>query len=237
MGLTPKGAPMATDKRPAQAANDAANKQAEPRSTVPDCEYIVHQVRNSQPWDFTTQEGLCAYGNAVVVALHAEDANFGHLRKDPGQTHCVDPQGSLCARDVALWKPSGQIIDYIVSGGYATPPPPNEVCWIVGEYGEYMEPDGSVPKWYAPVAGEGGGGSTGGGDVNADVQAQLDRMEAMLTAQGQTIAQMELFLSNMNEQLALGMGEINNIRANQNPPYAGPQGKPGDTLTLHAQQG
>lgn len=210
-----------------------AKKQAEQRSTVPDLEYIVHQVRNSQSWDFTTEAGLCAYSNAVVVALYAEDANFGHLRKDPGQTHCTDPAGQLCARDVALFRPTGQIIDFIISGGYGTPPPPNEVAWGVGEYGEYLADIDN--KWFAPVAGDTSGGSTGGGDVSAETQAQLDRIEATLNAQSQKIAQMELYLSNVNDQQALMGSEINNMRVAMDRPLAGTSVRTGDKLTLTPQ--
>lgn len=114
---------------------------------VPNLQHVVQAVRDSQPWDFSTKEGLCAYGNAVVVALHAADPAFGHLLKDPGQTHCVDPDGRLCAVDVALHKPTGTVVDFILSAGVGSE---NKVVWGPGPAGEYG-PD----RWFAPIPNSG----------------------------------------------------------------------------------
>jgi len=111
--------------------------------SVPNFQHVVQQVRDAQVWDFSTKAGLCAYGNAVVVALHGVDPNFGHLVKFAGQNHCVDPDGRLCAVDVTLYKATGQIVDFILSAGVGSP---NEVVWGVGPEGEY-----GPERWFAPV--------------------------------------------------------------------------------------
>jgi hypothetical protein len=112
--------------------------------SVPNLKHVVQQVRDAQAWDFSTKEALCAYSNAVVVALHAADPNFGHLKKSAGQNHCTDAEGRFCAVDVALYKPTGQVIDFIGSAGINQP---NPVTWNVGPEGEYP-----ADKWFAPVA-------------------------------------------------------------------------------------
>ena len=186
--------------------------------SVPDLEHIVHQVRTSQAWDFATKEGLCQYQNAVVCALYQTDPNFGQLMKSEGQNHCVDPAGRNCAVDCALYKPTGEAIDFVVSAGYGTPQPGNEVCWHVHPPDpEYLD------KWFAPVDAS---GVTPPPDPDS---GSLDEQILHLCEE------MKLYLSNMNEQINLMAGEINNIRAAQNPPYAGPMVRSGDALTLHAQ--
>lgn len=111
--------------------------------SVPNLKHVVQQVRDSQAWDFSTKEALCAYSNAVVMALHAADPNFGHLKKSAGQNHCTDPEGRFCAVDVALHKATGSVVDFIGSAGINQP---NPVTWNVGPEGEY-----STDKWFAPV--------------------------------------------------------------------------------------
>lgn len=136
---------------------------------VPNLEHIVHQVRNSQPWDFTTKEGLCQYSNAVVVALHNADPDFGHLSKIPPQNHCLDPLNRPHAVDVALYKPTGQIVDFIISAGFGNPPPPNTVTWHEGPVGEYG-PD----KWFAPVS----DGTTPNPPPSDDLEDRVAALEA-----------------------------------------------------------
>lgn len=123
---------------------------------VPDLKHIIAAVRNSKPWPFRSAADLCRYANACVVALHEEDPNFGHLEKSAGQSHCTDPLGRLTSRDVALYKSTGQIVDFILSAGFepdpSMPEPANAVAWGVGPEGEY-----GPEKWLMPVA----EGSTG----------------------------------------------------------------------------
>mgnify|MGYP001562636776 CR=1 FL=1 len=119
---------------------------------VPNLKHVVEQVRASQPWPFRSKEQLCAYSHACIVALFNTDSNFGKLKKVPAQNHCVDPSGKLGAVDVALYKPTGQIVDFIASAGFepdpTKPEPPNTVTWNEGPVGEYG-PD----SWFAPTGG------------------------------------------------------------------------------------
>lgn len=177
--------------------------------SVPNLEHIVHGVRNSQTWDFSTKDGLCSYQNAVVVALHATDANFGQLVKTEGQNHCTDPAGRYCATDVALYRPTGQVIDFIVSAGYGTPPPGNEVCWHVGPEYEY-----TADKWFEPIAA--GESPTPPGPAPDPLEEQLTRIE--------------LLCSNMNEQINLMAGVVNQLYAERW--LEGAQVRAGDLLRV-----
>ena len=135
--------------------------------SVPDLKYVVQQVRDSKPWPFRSKEQLCAYTQACITALHAVDKDFGNLRKIPAQNHCTDGEGRLHATDVALYKPTGQIIDFIGSAGFepdeTLPEPGNDVVWSVGHEGEYPE-----DKWFAPV----------GTPPVVDLEARVKSLEA-----------------------------------------------------------
>lgn len=113
--------------------------------SVPNLSEVVVSCRNAWVLGFGTKELLCAYAHSVVVALHTHDPNFGHLRKVEGQNHCVDPLGRIVGVDVALYKPTGQIVDFIVSAGTGEGAP-NAASWNVGPEGEYGEGD-----WIEPV--------------------------------------------------------------------------------------
>jgi len=113
---------------------------------VPNLEYVVWQVRNSQSWDFTTKAGLCQYSNAVVEALYKTNNAFGHLSKTEAQNHCIDSLGRRHAVDVTLYLLTGQVVDFIASAGYGNPPPPNDVTWNEGPIGEYP-----ASSWFSPV--------------------------------------------------------------------------------------
>jgi hypothetical protein len=180
-----------------------------PVMAVPNLEHIVHGVRNSQTWDFTTKEGLCSYQNAVVCALYAADANFGQLVKTEGQNHCTDPAGRYCATDVALYRPTGQVIDFIASAGYGTPPPSNDVTWGVGPEYEY-----GSDKWFAPYSAE--GPIEPPPTESDDVVAQLTRIELMV--------------SNINDQLNLMAGVVNQLYAERW--MEGVQVRAGDLLRI-----
>lgn len=119
---------------------------------IPDLQHVVQQVRDSKTWPFRSKEQLCAYTQACIKALHAADANFGNLVKSEGQNHCKDSQDRRHAVDVTLWKPTGQIVDFIASADFQPDPdlpePENNVAWTVGPEGEYPE-----SSWFAPEAG------------------------------------------------------------------------------------
>lgn len=117
---------------------------------IPNMLSLVQAIYDLGGWDFTTKDGLCAYAHTVRVALHRENSNFGALRKVPAQNHCTDPVGNVVGVDVTLWLPTGETIDFIVSAGFATPPPTNTPCWNVNAEDHYspdlwIAPDGTVP--------------------------------------------------------------------------------------------
>ena len=118
--------------------------------TAPNMLHIVQSIEASGNWNIgpgtdTLPNGRGAFTEAVVTALHDQDARWGHIRKNPGQTayngHAVD---------AAVWKNpdgvTGEIIDFISgtpsgSGTYAT--------WI------FDQPTGRRPAnlalWYYPA--------------------------------------------------------------------------------------
>lgn len=112
--------------------------------SVPNLRHIVQAVRESRAWDFTTEAGLCAYSDAVVMALHRHDPNFRHLKKRKPQNGCY-PEGSIHGRsvDAALYVPTGQAIDFII---HAEPGSANAVSWGTSDpVGKYAEADGFIP--------------------------------------------------------------------------------------------
>lgn len=137
---------------------------------IPNLRHIVQGVRDSRAWDFSSREALCAYSNAVVVALYEADPNFGHLLKTAAQNHCVDPHGRRHAVDVALYRVTGQIVDFIASAGVGSP---NAVTWQVGPEGEY-----STSQWLLPVAGTAPTPGTPPPDAPSDLAARFSRLEA-----------------------------------------------------------
>ena len=108
-------------------------------------QHVVQDVRDRGGWDFTTQAGLCAYSRAVITALHLVDPEWGFLTKTEGQNHCDLAPGVFVAVDAALYRATGEIVDFIGSAGYGTPPPENAVAWSVGPLGEY-----GPARWLAP---------------------------------------------------------------------------------------
>ena len=149
--------------------------------SVPNLLHVVEEVY-ARGWDFTTKAGLCAYSDAVVSALHATDQRFGHLTKAEGQTHCVDAQGRRHAVDVAFFKDTGQVIDFIISAGFGTPPPPNTPSWHEGPDGEYPP-----EQWFAP------GGTVPPPDPEPppddELEARVTALEADVRALGVRVTQ------------------------------------------------
>src|SRR5688500_8618402 len=111
--------------------------------SVPNLKSVVQSVRDSQQWPFRSKADLSAYTQACIRALHTADEKFGNLIKSEAQNHCRDSQGRRHATDVALYRPTGQIIDFITSAGFepdpSKPEPENAVTWGVGHEGEYPE--------------------------------------------------------------------------------------------------
>lgn len=164
---------------------------------------LVRAVRNSRAWDFRTREELARYNNAVVVALHAADPNWGHLSKSEAQNHSVDPLGRRHAVDAALYKANGQIVDFIGSAGFDPDnPPPNPVAWSVGPEGEYGQ-----DRWFSPVPfdeepifdDDDNGGDTPDIDV-AEVKAFMVAVTHGMAAQQAWNVEIEKQIGMVNEQ-------------------------------------
>lgn len=121
---------------------------------MPDLTTVIQAVRDSRHWPFRSQEDLCAYSHACIVACSQVDANFGHLSKSGGQNHCDTPDGKFGAVDAVMYRPLGQVADFIVSAGFepdmSKPEPTNAVSWGVGPEGEYP-----IDRWFAATPGDG----------------------------------------------------------------------------------
>jgi hypothetical protein len=102
---------------------------------------IVQAVFNSRDWQIHTHAGLRDFTEAVVVALHAHDPNWGHLRKYGGQTNI---EGR--AEDSALYRvPEAngkrRSVDFVLDANASTARP----GWGPDTQARYAEAD-----WYAP---------------------------------------------------------------------------------------
>lgn len=94
---------------------------------VPDHSSIVYALFNAKTWDLVHDEGLQAFTEAVVDALHAVDSRWGHLKKSSGQR-----QINGHAEDAALYlHPDGtaQAVDFISGAGSRAAKP----GWLVDE--------------------------------------------------------------------------------------------------------
>lgn len=101
---------------------------------------VVQAVYATGQYDLSTHDGVCAFTEAVVIALHAKDAKWGHLKKHAGQTQC-----SGHAEDAALYKDSPlpgtlQAVDFVAGAGA----PGARPAWQP-DTPRYSEQD-----WYAP---------------------------------------------------------------------------------------
>lgn len=91
-----------TEVAPGQTPNPIGGGGSGGAAQAPNMMSILQQVLTSKPWKFTmgdaydkTQpDGRGGYTEAAVAAMHAQDARFGHIRKNPGQNqyngHAVD---------------------------------------------------------------------------------------------------------------------------------------------------
>jgi hypothetical protein len=108
---------------------------------VPDHRHIVQQVFAQGTHSLTTKEGAGRFTEIAAVALHAVDANWGHLRKPANRTHAIGPDGQRHAIDVVLYRSTGAICDILRGAG----DPDAGLAWGPGPDREYNESD-----WYAP---------------------------------------------------------------------------------------
>jgi len=115
--------------------------------SVPNHFFIVERVYDAGTYDLTTRAAQARFVDDVVVALHAYDPRWGHLRKMPGQTHLHHH-----AEDAALYRwPTGtagypdgaaQAVDFIGGAGGAHP----VLQWSPDPVAYYTDAD-----WLDPV--------------------------------------------------------------------------------------
>jgi hypothetical protein len=91
--------------------------------SMPNHRKIIEAVFYSRDWDIGSHEGLRDYTEAAVTALHAHDPNWGHLRKNPGQTQ-IDGRGE----DSALYRvpeANGKLraVDFLIDAQLSTARP------------------------------------------------------------------------------------------------------------------
>ena len=155
---------------------------------IPDLKHVVQRVRDSKTWPFRSKADLCAYTHACIVALHEADPNFGNLEKAPAQNHCVDASGRRHATDVALYKTTGQIVDFISSAGFepdpSLPEPENAVSWHEGPENEYPQ-----SMWYAPVGSVPGPVDPPPGPVPNPLEVRVATLEAQIASANLAILQ------------------------------------------------
>lgn len=115
--------------------------------SVPDHSAIIDELFETGHYTLTTHEGLAAFVDACVIALHSQDHNWGHLKKKPGQTQIHGH-----AEDAALYKkPDGtaQAVDFVSGAGGPNPQPGWHVDTFVYKHADWLDPadhDGpSVP--------------------------------------------------------------------------------------------
>jgi hypothetical protein len=93
--------------------------------SVPDYSHIVRQ-RAALFGPLDSHERCGEFVEYVAPFLHAHDANFGHLKKHPGQT-----QYNGHAADAVLYKATGQAVDIIGASKIASPQNPGTPAWGV----------------------------------------------------------------------------------------------------------
>lgn len=89
---------------------------------VPNLSDVPHRVLAGG--DLSTQEAQHRFVDDVVCALNRVDPNFGHLRKNPGQTNVHGH-----AEDSALYRATGTSVDFIGSSRGTNA----RVVWIVDD--------------------------------------------------------------------------------------------------------
>jgi hypothetical protein len=181
--------------------------------SVPTLIHVVQDIRARYPDHFPDQAMLCRYCDEVVGALHAVDARFGHLRKQPWQSHCQDAAGRLHARDVALFEPSGQIVDFILDAGWG-PDTKNAVVWGVGPEGEYGADD-----WFAPGESSIPPPVPPPSDPIAHLQGQIYGLVDLLHVQGEHVQLLEARLEAVNAAMVQRTDDLRLGRAG--PDYEG----------------
>jgi hypothetical protein len=118
---------------------------------IPDHLFIVERVYDEDGYDLTKHADHARFVDDVVVALHAHDSAWGHLRKKPGQTN-IHGHGE----DSALYKLANNrawAVDFV--GGAGGPSPtlrwgPDPVAYYT--HADWLDPaDHAEPSPPPPV--------------------------------------------------------------------------------------
>lgn len=109
---------------------------------IPNYASVVQHVYATGSFDLSTREGCGAFTEACALALHALNAEFGHLQKQPEQN-----QWNGHALDAVLYKATGQTVDLILSA----PSPASVPQWSVHEDDDYPPALWIDPTDLAPV--------------------------------------------------------------------------------------
>jgi hypothetical protein len=108
--------------------------------TVPDYSHVIRdEAERFGP--LTSHERCGQFTEHCAPILFRLDANFGHLKKDPGRT-----QYNGHAVDAVLYKATGQAVDIIGASKLASPERPGTPTWGV-DIPRYSDAD-----WMAPAA-------------------------------------------------------------------------------------
>jgi hypothetical protein len=89
---------------------------------VPNEFEIVRKLYDSGVFDLRTHDGQGAFTDAVVSALHAKDARWGHLKKNASQTH-VHGHGEDAALYLSDTAGESCAVDFIGGAGGPNPQP------------------------------------------------------------------------------------------------------------------
>ena len=93
---------------------------------VPDRRDIPRKLFDTGLFNLKTEEGQGAFTDAVVACLHASDERWGHLKKNPGQSH-LHHHGEDSALYLSDTDGQSQAVDFIGGAGGPNPQP----GWIV----------------------------------------------------------------------------------------------------------
>jgi hypothetical protein len=112
---------------------------------IPDHSQIVAAVAGTRDWQMHTHEGLRAFTEAAVVALHERDPNWGHLKKKPGQTQ-IDGR----AEDSALYRAPQengklQSVDFVADANTPSARPAWQPDTPRYSDADWLAPQGVVP--------------------------------------------------------------------------------------------
>lgn len=117
---------------------------------VPDHRHVPRKLFDTGLFNLTVHDGLGAYVDAVVAALHALDWRWGHLRKSSAQTQIHGH-----AEDAALYLHTdlgqSQAVDFVGGAGGPNPQPAWQVDAPRYSVSDWLDPTMHEPNECAPV--------------------------------------------------------------------------------------